>query len=92
MFLLEGFNGVEASGGVDLLWQVSSAVRSRLSAQTRTKSKEKSKRKTHEICMFSGNFSSFLVKSVYVAIRGTAHRSRFMTANQLVLGCLLCRK
>lgn len=42
--------------------------------------------------MLSENFSRFPVKSVYFAVRVTADRSHIKTANQLVLGRLLCRK
>lgn len=51
-----------------------------------------SHKKTQKTCMLSENFSRFRVKSVYFAVRVTADRSHIKTANQLVLGRLLCRK
>lgn len=88
MFLLEGFNGMEASGGVDLaVAGVFCGVDQALSSG---KDKVKKKKKTKKTCMFSENFSRFLVKSVYVAIRVTVDCSHIKTANQLVLGRLLC--
>ena len=73
-------------GALTSLWQVSSgAWRKRRWAQTRAKSL-----KTPQTCEL-WELSRFPDKSVYFVVWVTADRSHIKTANQLVLGRLLCR-
>ncbi len=87
MFLLEGFDGMEAAGGVDL------AVAGVFCGLEQTLSSDKGKviKKLKKPASFLGTFQGSLLK-VFISPSVTADRSHVKTANQLVLGHLLCRK
>lgn len=87
MFLLQGFNGVEASGGVDPAVAgvfCGAEPEPTLSSDKDKVAEEEEEKKTEskETCIFSGNFPRFLVKSVYVALT-----LRRLTSSSLAAVC-----
>lgn len=92
VFLLEGFDGVEAAGGVDLtVAGVFCGVEQTLSSDKGKVIKKERKKKYKKPACFLRTFQGSLLK-VFISPSEWLQIAHIKSANQLVLGRLLCRK